>query len=260
MMDRLVEGLKRMGLLAFLGLFACENTQTVFVGTFKGETYRLLSVETKGFSTNSIDYALKLGRLKPVKIDALTTDWGPPYADDVYGNAPRVYLNVAQPPYSNERDDPQQHPGTMVYLSPNRFTIQAYTQYANLLKSEWPRIDRQFSRHDDDRFPQIMGLVYGEPQTFTRTFRGKQTDKDYLIQIRPDGRIQYTPEKEWANEEYSGLSEKVQMPGKLIYVATGKEARLSLAMIQTYRDTAGKTLGDYFLLREKPTTTAEPAQ
>lgn len=249
-----------MGILALLGFSGCEHTKPFYTGTFNGEPYELLSVETKGFSTNSIDYSLKLGELKPVKIDPLTTDWGPPYADDLYGSARRVYIPTKYTPYRNERDNPQRHPSTMLYLSPKRFSEKDFDRYAAFLKSEWPTIDRQFSRDDYDRFPEIIGIVYGEQQDFARIFVGRKEGQKYTITIEPDGRIRYMPaDTDWPNDEYSGLSEKVQMPGKVIYVATGREAMLTPAQLQTYRDDAGKTLSDYFRLEEKPSLNAEKA-
>lgn len=245
---------------AFLGLFACENSVSIYRGTFKDETYEVLSIETIGFSTNQIDYAIKLANQKWVRIDALTTDWGPPYSDDVYGSTRRVYSNRNHTPYSNERDNPQRHPSTMLYLSPGRFSKEAFERYADLLKSEWTTIDRQFSRDDYDRFPQIIGVVYGDRQDFVRIFRGRQNDKNYSVKVEPDGRIRYSPDGEWPNDEYSGLSEKVQMPGKLIYVATGKNAGLSLNQVQTYQDAAHKRIGDCFDLQEKSDSTSENAQ
>lgn len=49
------------------------------------------------------------------------------------------------------------------------------------------------------------------------------------------------PDNGHANDEYSGLWEKVQTPGKVIYVATGKEAGLSLARERTYQSTNSGT-------------------
>ncbi|GAB3556923.1 hypothetical protein GCM10027577_45160 [Spirosoma fluminis] len=243
-----------MNLFLLLGLLSCDNWKAIRAGTFKGAAYQLQSLETKGFSTNRIDYAIKLDGEKRVVIDAMTTDWGPPYADDLYGKARRVYIDKNHQAYSNEPDDPQRHPSTMLYLSPERFTEAAFERYAELLKREWPRIDRQFSRDEADRFPQIIGLVYGNQQDFVRVFRGKQDGKNYEIKVEVDGRIRYSPDQEWSNDEYSGLSEKVQMPGKRIYVATGKETGIPLAQVLTYRDAVGKSLGDYFQLLAKSDT------
>lgn len=240
-------------MMSLLGLSACETWKTFHTGTFRGKTYEVEELVTKGFDVSRIDYAVKLDGQKRAVIDALTTNWGPPYADDLYGKAPRVYVDKQHAPYRNEPDNAVRHASTMLYLSPDRFDREAFDQYAALMQSEWPAIDRQHSRSEYNRFPHVIGLVYGESNEFVRTFRGRRDGKSYLIKVEPDGRIRYMDEGPSANDEYSGLSEKVQMPGKRIYVATGKEAGLSIAELNHYKDAAGKTPGDYFDLREKST-------
>lgn len=230
----------------------CANRQTIHTGTFDNETYELKSVETQGFSTNSISYELTLGRWKSAKIDAITTDWGAPYADDLYGNARRVYIRPDHIAYRNEPDNAVDHQATMLYLSPSRFSPDAFARYADFMKAAWPGIDRQFATDRYNRFPHIIGIVYGKQRDFARTFRGRHEGKAYLIRVEPDGRIRYMLDSQGANDEYSGLSEKVHMPGKIVYLATGKDARLTLAQVRTYTDETDKALTDYFELREKP--------
>lgn len=239
------------------GLFLqCKDRQVIYSGTFEGEPYELISVETKGFSTNSIDYVIKSERMRSLEIDATTTDWGPPYADDLYGNTPRAYLTNGPSRYRNEPDNAVQHPSTMVYLSPKHFSRAAFDLYTRFMKSEWPKIDRKFGHEEYSHFPHIIGLVYGKQADFTRTFQGRKDRTDYIIRVEVDGRIRYgSPDLSF--EEYSGLSEKVQMPGKRIYVSPAPNAGtvyggVSMAQLKTYRDAAGKTPGDYFTLIEKP--------
>jgi hypothetical protein len=241
-----------MTLFSFLSLFGCANTQTLHEGTFNGVPYKLQSIENKGFSTNSITCAVKLGRWKAAPIDALTTDWGPPYADDLYGNTRRVYLNKNHKPYQNEPDNAVQHPSTMLYLSPSRFSEQAFAEYSAFMQSEWPNIDQQFTQSAYNRFPHIIGLVHGDQTDFVRIFRGKKEGKNYSISVEPDGRVRFEQDSQYGAEEYSGLSEKIQMPGKIIFVAVGKNAGLSMQELLTYKELDGKTLADYFTLREKP--------
>ncbi|MCY7357260.1 MAG: hypothetical protein LH609_07265 [Rudanella sp.] len=238
-----------MGLLALLGLTGCRTETVIYSGAFDSEPYELLSVETKGFSTNSIHYIIKSERMKSLEINAVTTDWGPPYADDLYGNALRTYLTDKPIVYRNEPDNAVQHPSTMLYLSPKRFGRATFELYTRFMKSEWPKIDRQFGHQEYSNFPHIIGLVYGKQDDFARTFTAKREGKNYSITIEPDGRIRYSVDKNGPSEEYSGLSEKVQMPGKVIYVATGKDAGLPLSAFQAYKDKSGKTLGDYFALQ-----------
>lgn len=239
-----------MGLLTLLGLMACKNTSSFYAGTFNDEPYELLSIETKGFSTNHIDYALALGRWERLEFTPLTTDWGPPYADDLYGNARRIYIDQ-RALYSNEPDNATEHKRTMLYLSPNRFSPEVFARYADFMKTEWPKIDRQFGSEPYSRFPHVIGLVYGEQPDYVRVFKGKKEGKPYMIKVEPDGRIRYVPDTDYPNDEYSGLSEKVQMPGKIIWIATGKAAGLSLEQVRTYIDASGKGLSDYFTLKEK---------
>lgn len=234
-----------MSILSLLGLFGCENWKAFHTSTFNGETYEVQTMETKGFSTNRIDYALKLGSRKRVVIDALTTDWGPPYADDLYGGAPRVYINKQHLGYSNA-DSSGEHRSTMVYLSPKRFSREDFDQYVAFMQQEGAIIDQKFAYREYNRFPHIIGLVYGEADAFARIFKARRNGKTYFFRIEPDGRIRYMADEQWANDEYSGLSQKVQMPGKRIYVATGKDAGLPRTEILTYKDKTGKTLADYF--------------
>lgn len=241
-----------MALFSLLSLLGCGNTHTFHEGTFNGVPYELQSTETKGFSTNSISYSVKLGRWKTAKIDALTTDWGPPYADDLYGDALRVYIDSNHKPYRNEPDNAIQHASTMLYLSPSRFSEQAFAEYSAFMQREWPKIDRQFTQSEYDRFPHIIGLVYGDQADFVRIFKGKKDGQNYYIAVEPDGRIRFEQDSQSGAIDYSGLSEKVQMPGKVIYVATGKDAGLSMQELLMYKDKGGKTLADQFTLREKP--------
>ncbi|GAB3700235.1 hypothetical protein GCM10027592_27020 [Spirosoma flavus] len=234
-----------------MGLTGCERWKTFHTGTFNGETYEVQFLETKGFSTNRIDYSVKLGNRKRVIIDALTTDWGPPYADDLYGQATRVYIGKNHVPYRNEPDNAVQHPSTMLYLSPDRFSQDDFNQYVALLQRVWAAIDRKHASGEYDHFPHIIGLVHGESDNFVRIFKALRNGKTYLLKIEPDGRVRYMADEPSANDEYSGLSEKVQMPGKRIYVATGKETGMIRSEILTYKNDAGKTLEHYFKLEEK---------
>lgn len=235
-----------------VGLTGCQNETVMHSGVFEGEPYELISVETKGFSTNSIHYVIQSDRMESLKIDAVNTDWGPPYADDLYGNAPRTYLTNSPIPYRNEPDNAVQHPSTMVYLSPERFSRPTFERYVRFMKSEWPAVNRKFGQQEYSRFPHIIGLVYGEQPSFARVFSGQKEGKTYLIKIEPDGRIRYMSEGQGANDEYSGLSEKVLMPGKVIEVATGAQAGLSIRQLADYKNALGKTLSNYFKLVEKP--------
>lgn len=238
--------------------FQCKSRTVFHTGTFEGESYTLTSIETKGFSTNSFTHELKLGSRKAMKIDAHTTDWGPPYADDLYGNTPRVYIPAQHSAaYHNKDNDSMRFGGTMLYLSPDRFSRQAFDTYARLMKQVWPDIDKKYANQPYTSFPKLIGLVHGNQDDFTLTFKGEKEGQDYTVRVEPDGRILYTHVKPYSSDEYSGLSQRVQMPGKRIFVSTKPDAGtlysgVSMAQLKTYRDKYGKILADYFTLIPDP--------
>ena len=243
--------------VAFMAL-QCKERSVFYTGTFEGETYKLTEIETKGFSTNSFTHELKLGDRKPVKIDVHTTDWGPPYSDSLYGNTPRVYIPTRHSPaYHNRDNDSIRFGGTMLYLSPERFNRRAFDDYARFMKQVWPGIDQKYADQPYSSFPKLIGVVYGNQENFTLTFEGKKGGEPYTVTVDPDGRITYTHVQQYSSDEYSGLSQRVQMPGKRILVSTKPDAGtmyngISLAQLSVYRDKTGKTLGDYFTLIPTP--------
>ena len=237
----------------------CRNRTVFHTGTFEGKTYTVTEIETKGFSTNSFTHELKLPARKAVKINVFTTNWGPPYADDLYGSTPRVYIPARHNAtvYYNSDTDSTRFNGTMLYLSPDRFSRQAFDDYARLMKQVWPAIDKKYADQPYTSFPNIIGLVYGNQEDFTLTFEGKKEGQAYTVRVEPDGRIIYTQVNKYSSDEYSGLSLKVQMPGKRIVVSTQPNAGqlysgVSMAQLKTYRDKKGNVLGDYFTLVPDP--------
>jgi hypothetical protein len=245
-------------LASLLALFGCAERHTIHTGTFEGEPYELVSVETKGFSTNSIHYELRSDLLPTLRIDPNTTDWGPPYADDLYGTAPRTYLTTNPPPYRNTPgrgtpDSAMQHPATMLYLQPGTFSHADFVLSGRLLKQEWPGIFKRLGHDPYTRFPNIIGVVYGLHDQFRRVFIGQGSEAHKAVTIEADGRVRYGA-ADGSFEEFGGLSEQVQMPGKRILLKPGG---LTLAQLRTYRDIAGKTLFDLFVLTQESDTANE---
>lgn len=243
-----------MTVASLFSIFGCGTTTPLETGTFEGQPYQFSSTEYKGFSTNSIEERIKLGSLPAIDINAQTTDWGPPYADDVYGSAPFVYTAAHRLPYSLDEQDTVNPTNTMLYLSPKRFSKAAFDQYARFMKREWPKLDAKYATQPGLRsFPHLIGLVYGSHDDFERVFTGKEEGEKRTLTVHIDGRVVL---ENGVGIFYSGLSSNIQMPGKILYLDTdsnGASGALTLPKLQTYRDTKGKTITDYFTVVPKAT-------
>lgn len=239
-----------IGLISIISLFSCKTYDTIYEGKFKGQNYSITSIETKGPSTNSFDYELKFGNLKSVMINALTTNLSVLYSKDVFKNTEYITLPVPQTPYMNEYNYDEKIESTVLYFPEDRFTKDEFKKYSELMISEWPNIDKKFIKPYTS-FPRIIGIVYGNDKNFTLTFKSDYDGKPYLLVVQPDGFIKFYADDDKRNYEYSGLSDKVQMPDKIIFLKTGKEAKLAQKDILNFKDNNGKNLNDYFIIKEK---------
>ena len=248
-----------MGLVLFwtqlLSSCGFAKWTTFHEGTYNGMPYALQSREEKGFSTNHIDWRVKLGQLPAAEITPATTDWGPPYSNDIFGTAPYCYTAQNIPAYQPEEDTSFQageHEYTMLYLSPKTFSKADYEQYCAFMKSEWPRIDSQYAGEKYSRFPHIIGLVYARQDDITKIYKGSYNPypgiqpaklKKVFIRIQNDGRVQLVDDDQWRNMSYSGLSTRVQMPGKRLYLDTNPTngGLGSIAVIHTFKDGQGRS-------------------
>lgn len=243
-----------MSIFSLFSLLGCGKTRTLEEGTFEGQSYTFKRTTYQGFSTNSYEEQFKLGRLPAVEISATTRDWGPPYSEDVYGATPFVYTAEHRAPYSNVDDFSDVLTNTMLYLSPRRFSRSEFDQYVRFMKQEWPKIDAKHATEPGLRsFPHIIGLVYGRQEDFEKVFKGPKADDgatyDYTIHV--DGRIVLG---NTASIIYSGVSPKVQMPGKVIYLDTypaDKPYGITLDQLRAYKDDKDKSIPDYFTVIPK---------
>ena len=228
---------------------------TFHEGTYNGMPYALQSREEKGFSTNHIDWRVKLGQLPTAEITPATTDWGPPYSNDIFGSAPYCYTTQRTPAYESEEDtsfQADEHAYTMLYLSPKTFSRANYEQFCAFMKSEWANIDSLYTTEKYTRFPHLIGLVYARQDDIIKIYKGSYkpypttepglVHKAY-IRIQNDGRVQLVDEDEASNIRYSGLSTRVQMPGKRLYLDTNpKNGGLgSVAVLRTFNDDRGRS-------------------
>lgn len=261
-----------MGLILFFSqlVSSCSffaQWKTFYEGTYKGMSYVLQSLEEKGFSTNHIDWRVKLGELPAAEITPSTTDWGPPYSNAIFGSAPYCYTAQNIPAYRSEEDttfQTSEHEYTMLYLSPKTFSKADYDQYCSFMKSEWPNIDSLYAEKKYSRFPHLIGLVYARQDDITKIYKGTYNPypglkpaktKKAFLRIQNDGRVQLVDDDQWKNISYSGLSTRVQMPGKRLYLDTDPTSGgfSSIETIRTFKDEQGRSPDmDFQILKKQP--------
>ena len=234
--------------LSMLSLLSCQSATVIYSGQFKGQEYTLTSIESKGPSTNSFTEKLKLGRLPAVIIDTSTTDFDVPYSSDVYAGATYIPLPVSQTPYNNQWDRTKGR-SSVLYISDKKYSKSEFDQYKDLMISEWPKIDKKFFS-DDRSFTHIIGLVHGDNENFVQTFKAQYQGEPFLITVAPDGIINFFKDDDKRNYQYSGLSERIQMPGKIILLKTDKDKLLTKNELLMFKDDQDKTLADYFTIKE----------
>ena len=253
--------------LAFLTSGCLIPTETtVYEGTYNGLNYVVKAHETHTVNGSRTDWRVRLGKLPelPINITRLygitiapdgvvTTDWGPPYDDALYGSYDRTYIGT-KPAYSSQGDKydgtPDQHDYTMLYL-PDNTDKAVFEQYAAFMKSEWPKVDKALTGVNNN-FPHIIGLVNAPRQRFFRRFRGVVHGKPMILWVEPDGYVNFQEDDVSAEGNHMRHC-IVQMPRKAIvlhdlyfwttYGATKTD-------VQRFRDKSGNSPEAYFTLED----------
>ena len=256
-------------LFSFLfGGCSSPTDKVLYEGVYNGESYVVKSHETRTFNGNRTDWRVGLGALPelPINIrvrlgppiplqDDVTTDWAPPYSDEIFGKYERTYLGAA-PVYSNKGDDysnenKPQHDETMLYVS-ELVPQNQYRQYTAMMKAEWAKVNTALASDANSNFPRIIGIVHGSRRLFTRSFRGKCNGIAHVLRIDPDGYVNFGLD-DGSAESNSMRHCKVQMPQKAIVLSQiygWKDYRTSKAEIAQFKDSEGKNPAAYFKLRD----------
>ncbi len=233
--------LMMLSMLTTLFTGCAGQWDTLYKGTYNGEDYIYQVRETKGFSTNSFDWRIKLGKRKPIAIDATTTDWGPPYSNDIFGASAYLYFDSSKK-YSNEPFMPGKE-GTaysMLYI-PSKDAEDDYTNtYFELLRHEWKILMPYFKQATTSGGAIIIGVVAGAPEDFEQQFKGIYNGKNMVLLVRNDGRIAFMQDDKLQNEEFVGLWPQLQIPGKVIYIDENEEG-LKLADLKNFKNKYGSS-------------------
>ena len=242
-----------LSILSFLGFSACSDTKVVYTDDYRSEKVVLESIEKKGPSTNSISYRLQWGNLPRVMINAQTTDLrGRPYSDSIFGSSPRYYLDSADTyEYGTGKD--QVVVPTMLYIPEKKISKEDFEQYAIFFLNKWPEIETTINRDYPYIRQHIIGVVYGDKENFTAMFTGEHSGKKMILTVYPDGRVSFANDDRGRQENYSGLSEVVQMPGKILYLDMNlQNDGLSREALSRFKNKEGKTVEDIFTVVPKP--------
>lgn len=252
-------------LLAFLTAGCFSPSDTVrYEGTHNGLNYVVKARETRTWNGSRTDWVLKLeGHPElpiivtkrwgtPVEPDGtVSTDWGPPYSDAIYGKYERMYLGNA-PAYTNTGDDysdsvARQHDYTMLYMPPGS-DIKDFAAYSTLMKAEWAAVDKALAAGDTRYFPHLIGLVSAPKYRFVRSFRGTVHGQPLVLRVDPDGYVNFGLDDGTAALNHMRHC-VVQMPQKEIVLSMiygWKDYKISKADLLTFRDLEGKSPEAYF--------------
>ncbi len=235
-------------------IFSCARFETFEEKEFDGEKFMLQQKETKGFSTNSFKWRFRLEGHPYVNINPMTKDWGPPFSTDVFGGNSFIYITDQDTAYINPMQSDRKT-NTFLYLDPDKYSEEEFEIYSDFMKKHWAEIDAKYGGNDLRTFPGIIGLAYCKQENPTYQFRGKLKylgtgeEKPYLLEIANDGRIRLMQDEKRGNDAYSGLSEQVEMPGKIIRFK--KERDYSLDDLKTLKNQYGTDFTHYFKVVEE---------
>lgn len=233
--------------LSFVG---CVGWKTYHTGTYNGKKFKYQSRNIKGFSTNRIEWRIQYGSYKPIYLDAVNLDWGPPYSTDMYGERAFVIKNDTIQ-YISDNIQPGNNyvNASMLYIPFKDPEDEAGNAYFELLNNNWELFQSWFEQSRQSGMPVIIGIVQGSKASFTKEFNGTVRGKKMTLRIENDGRVKYENDDKWRQGEYSGLS-SVYMPGKILYLKKNADA-LTMDEIKLLKDKYNTDPTHYFEI--KPT-------
>lgn len=239
-----------MGLLTAVSAFfqRCTNGWGTFhEGVWEGKKYEVQTRSLSGYFSvsNTIEYRLRYGNLPYLPIDANTTNWDVVYSTDIFGKDPFDYITTKDITYSNAQTE-RVGARTFLYLLPSDVNKQEFEAYMHFFKSkEWQGADSIImdKTKDGEPFPHIVGVVYGDPSRYTQDFKGIYLGQEYTFRIEHDGRVRLVDD---LGEVGTGLSPKVQMPGKIIYFLSPSSGGITLDELKTFTNSQGQSPLEHF--------------
>ncbi|MGC4232924.1 MAG: hypothetical protein QM594_08090 [Niabella sp.] len=219
-------------------LWGCISKNELYKGNLEGKEYRFQQVtKNQGFN-KAYSQTLKIeGISNGLDINAESTSPGYPYSFNIYKDIPYIILDSVSYQYKNEYNDAAKHFATL-YINPDKFSKDDFEQFADFFQNEWNNIKNKVPLNQGYRTLQIVALVYGTDKQFERQYMNKETPATKTITIKTDGQILYS--EATGSVQSTNLSEKIQMPGKIIYVE--KDGQYSIDNLRAFKSNKDRPL------------------
>lgn len=215
-------------------LWGCTSKDELYKGNFEGKEYRFQQVtKNQGFN-KAYSQTLKIETVSNVlHIDDKNTSPGYPYSFDMYKGVLHIILDSVSYQYKNGYDNTAKD-FAVLYVHPNKFSTEDFEVFSKFFQNEWQNIKSKVPLNQGYRTLQIVALVYGTDEQFTHRFEnGKQS-----IEVWTDGQVNYSSGA--GSVQSINLSEKIQMPGKKIYVS--ENGQFTMDELRAFRNKKDKPL------------------
>lgn len=232
--------------MPMLTLAACSSKNIVYSGVHHGKKLTVKNVREKSLFNDYFYQTLKLGSLPELEIKDITTNKGVPYSMDLYTNRPHYFSDTAEITYLNQVDTAR-NVNAILYLSPGKFSKNAFEQYAAFFNNGWHAIKDSIILDQGYRTLNIIGLVHGSDKDFELNFSGEHEGSQVILSVWTNGEIHY---KFSGGIQSTNLSAKVQMPGKIILLKK-EGGSLTPEILRAFKDAGGKNLYDYFVVKNE---------
>jgi hypothetical protein len=221
----------------------------MWVGSFQNKKIRLESVLHQSLFINYESFNLNIEGQPTLKIDAHSTDINSvPYSLDVYNGGLHTFIDTTVK-YENKQMFDDTLNASMLYFDKKKFNEQEYKEYESFFKTEWQKVVAELKKTDRSIRNHIIGTVYGAKDDFVLTFSGLDNGVMFDLDITADGNVHYHETVQSLGFTGTGLSPRVQMPGKILYYKPN-ELRTS-DFFRNLKHKNGKKLSDYFTIIEK---------
>lgn len=228
-------------LISGMLLFGCTSKKMQHSGTFQEKKYTIINVTNDYLTNEAYSQDLQIEGMPVLHIDDINVSKGYPYSFDIFKSTSYEILDSTSISYQNEYDS-QARNYAVLYIDPARFSEADFKFFASFFKEEWPKIKDSILLEHGYRRLQPVAIVYGNDAQFSHSF--KNPENQHSIEVWTDGEVHYDIGD---GVQSANMSFKVQMPGNRIFI-TKPYTLLNSENITQYKDSNGKTLGDFFEL------------